>query len=330
MLWDKASRRITRCLIYTSNTNIRDSTSLRRVSFELRLVRKLMASSIQVDNSYAATLRRLHAPGNPIVFANIYDPASTAAILSLNIGATSPIRAVATASYAIAASLGIADEDLSLEQNLTAIARIAPLVRAAGLPLSADLQDGYGARLVEVIEKAVALGVVGANIEDSYPEKGHGRGMQCLRSIEEQVERIRLAKTTAEAAGVEDFVINARTDVLKLDPAPNGWSQKMVLDEAVRRGKAYLEAGATSVFVWGGSQRGVSRAEVEILVKKLGGRVAVKLADDENALSVNDLAAIGVCRISVGPSLWREAMNAVNKGAERILNGGRLWAGVTA
>ncbi|GLB42317.1 putative phosphoenolpyruvate phosphomutase [Lyophyllum shimeji] len=159
----------------------------------------------EVDNSYATTLTTLHAPGNPVVFANIYDPASAAALLSLNSGSASPVKAVATASYAIAASLGIADEDLSLEQNFAAIAKIAPLVRAAGLPLTADLQDGYGARLVDAIEKAVALGVVGANIEDSYPEKGFARGLECLRSIEEQVERIKLARKTAEAAGVKDF-----------------------------------------------------------------------------------------------------------------------------
>ncbi|KAF8068933.1 phosphoenolpyruvate phosphomutase-domain-containing protein [Lyophyllum atratum] len=284
-----------------------------------------MASVIPIDNSYATSLQQLHTPGNPVVFANIYDPASAAALLSL-----SSAKAVATASYAIAASLGVADEDLSSEQNLAAIARIAPLVRAAGLPLSADLQDGYGAQLVEVIQKAIALGVVGANIEDSYPEKGHARGMECLRSIDEQVQRIKLAKATAEAAGVKDFVINARTDMLKLDPPPKGWSEAMVLEEAVKRGKAYLEAGATCVFVWGGGQRGVSRSEVEILVRELNGRVAVKLAEDEKGLSVNDLAAIGVCRISVGPSLWKEAMNAVKKSAERILNGGQLWAGLAA
>jgi 2-methylisocitrate lyase-like PEP mutase family enzyme len=99
------------------------------------------------------------------------------------------------------------------------------------------------------------------------------------------------------------------------------------LEEAVRRGKAYLEAGATCVFVWGGNVRGVSRREVEALVKELNGRIAVKLADGETGLSVRELAEIGVCRISVGPSLWVEAMNAVKRGAERILKGGQLWSG---
>ncbi|KAF5379187.1 hypothetical protein D9615_005988 [Tricholomella constricta] len=289
-----------------------------------------MASPIQVDNSYATKLQELHTPGTPVVFANVYDPASTAAVLSLNTGSSTPVKAIATASYAIAESYGVPDEKLTLSLNLDAIARIAPLVRAAGLPLSADLQDGYGTQLVETIQKAVALGVVGANIEDSYPEKGHARGMECLRSVEEQVERIKLAKQTAEDAGVKDFVINARTDILKLDPRPSGWSQEMVVDEAVRRGKAYLEAGATCVFVWGGSPKGVTRAEVERLVRELNGKVAVKLAGDEKGLSVKETAEIGVCRISVGPSLWFEAMNAVKRSAARILGGGQLWAGATA
>ncbi|KAG5654431.1 hypothetical protein H0H81_002620 [Sphagnurus paluster] len=245
-----------------------------------------------MDNSHALKLRDLHKPHAPIVFANIYDPASASAVLSLNDTNNTPVKAVATASYAIAMSLGIADEDLSLEQNLDAIARIAPLVRAAGLPLSADLKDGYGMRIVEAIERAVALGVVGANIEDSYPERGHARGMECLRSIEDQAARIRLVKLVASEAGVRHFVVNARTDMLKLDPPPQGWSHEMVLAETVRRGKAYLEAGATCVFVWGGSQKGITRGDVEFLVKELDGRVAVRLAGDEQGLSVKQLAAI--------------------------------------
>ncbi|KAG5646337.1 hypothetical protein DXG03_003660 [Asterophora parasitica] len=204
---------------------------------------------IAIDNSYATALQALHAPGNPVGFANTYDPSSTAAVLSLNTASTQKVHTIATASYAIAASLGIPDEDLSLIQNLDAISRIAPLVRAAGLPLSADLQDGYGHHLVEAIQGAIKLGVVGANIEDSCPERGHARGMECLRSVEEQVGRIKLAKRTAADLGVRDFVVNARTDVLRLDPRPEGWTQDMVVEEAVRRGKAFLEAGATCVFV---------------------------------------------------------------------------------
>jgi 2-methylisocitrate lyase-like PEP mutase family enzyme len=289
------------------------------------------SNSLKPDNSYAETLKALHVPGTPIVFANIYDPASTAALLSLNtpdLSAAEPlVKAVATASYAIAASLGIADEELTLRQNLDAIRAISPLVRAAGLPLSADLQDGYGADLELAVREAIRAGAVGANIEDSYPERGFGVGMQALKGVEEQCERIRRVLEVAKEEGVQDFVVNARTDVFRLDPAPEGWDEGMVLGEAVRRGKAYLEAGATCVFVWGGNVRGVKRAEVEVLVKELDGRVAVKLADGEKGLSARELAQIGICRISVGPSLWVEAMRAVKKGAERILRGGQLWSG---
>ncbi|GLB42306.1 putative phosphoenolpyruvate phosphomutase [Lyophyllum shimeji] len=148
---------------------------------------------------------------HPVVFPNIYDPASTATVLYLNCDAQAPVEAVATASYAIAAGLDDADEDLTLEQNLDAIAKIAPLVRVAGLPLNADLQDGYGDRLVEVIQRAVALGVVPCT-----------RNGMLADHVEEQVERIKLAKKTAADPGVKDFVINARTDVLALDLPPHG------------------------------------------------------------------------------------------------------------
>jgi 2-methylisocitrate lyase-like PEP mutase family enzyme len=301
-------------------------------------------ASPQIDNSYATTLKALHVPSHPIVFANIYDPASTTALLSLNTPpptsqephpATAPtpssskplVRAVATASYAIAASLGIADEDLTLEQNISAIRAISPLVRAAGLPLSVDLQDGYGEQLDFAVREAIRAGAVGANIEDSYPERGFGVGLSAFRECEAQCGRIRRILEVARGEGVGDFVVNARTDVFRLSPAPEGWDESRVVEEAVRRGRAYLEAGATCVFVWGGSGRGVRRGEVEILVRELKGRVAVKLADGEEGLSVRELAEIGVCRISVGPSLWAEAMKAVKRGAERILTGGQLWPG---
>jgi 2-methylisocitrate lyase-like PEP mutase family enzyme len=294
----------------------------------------LNKNAIKIDNSYAITLKKLHVPGNPIVFANIYDLASTLALLSLNQpppGSPSPekplVKAVATASAAIAGTLGIVDEDLSLRQNLDAISAISPFVRSAGFPLTVDLQDGYGKDLELAVREAIRAGAVGSNIEDSYPEKGFGVGWAALRGTDEQCERIRRVLEIAREEGVEDFVVNARTDVLRLDPAPEGCDDRMMLAVAVGRGRAYLDAGATCVFVWGGTKRGISRMEVETFVKELDGRVAVKLADGEMGLPVRELADLGVCRISVGPSLWMEAMNAVKKGAERILNGGQMWPG---
>lgn len=86
------------------------------------------------------------------------------------------------------------------------------------------------------------------------------------------------------------------------------------------RGKQYLEAGATTVFVWGGSKRGVSKGEVENLVKSFHGRLNVILKRTADGLSVKQLADMGVARISIGPALQFAAMGAVKKEAEAILS----------
>ncbi|KAJ7935908.1 phosphoenolpyruvate phosphomutase-domain-containing protein [Mycena leptocephala] len=250
----------------------------------------------------AKELKALHQPGHPIrAPLPQHRPPS----------GPGPVRAIATASYAIAETLGVRDEDLTFEQHFTALEPIAAHLRnVPSIPLSIDLQDGYGTRLEECMRRAVSLGAVGANIEDSIPERGFAAG----------VRRIETALRVAAEMGVPEFVINARTDVMRLAPRPEG-----AVEEAVRRGKAFLEAGATTVFVWGGAQ-GLRRAEVERFVREFGGRLAVKLSDAKDGLTVEELAVIGVARISVGPSLWIKAMEAFKVAAGRILAGGRLYA----
>ena len=279
---------------------------------------------LKIDASYATALKALHKPGKPIVLANIYDLSSLNILLSLNkTGESSmrPVPAVATASYAIAESCGVRDEHLTYEQNFAAIAPIGRLVRQENLPLTVDLQDGYGDRLVQTVQTAIKLGAAGANIEDSIPSRGYSHGIEgSLRTLEVAVERIKVALKTAADAGVPDFVINARTDTMRLSPLP-----EKALEETIRRGKAFLQAGATTVFVWGGP-RGLRTAEIERLVKEFDGMLAVKLGDGPDALTVKELADIGVARISVGPSLWFLSMKAFKEGATRILEGGRLHA----
>ncbi|KAJ6593375.1 phosphoenolpyruvate phosphomutase-domain-containing protein [Mycena capillaripes] len=279
-----------------------------------------MAATLALLRSAAQAkqLKALHQPGHPIVFANIYDIPSLTALLSLNTSApsdSSPVRAIATASYAIAETLGVRDEDLTFEQNFVVLEPIAAHLYTISplLPLSIDIQDGYGTRLEESMRRAISLGAVGANIEDSIPGRGFGAGVEgSLRST---------ALRVATEMGVPDFAINARTDVMVLAPRP-----EVALEEAVRRGKAFLAAGATTVFVWGGSAQGLSKAEVERLVREFGGKLAVLLSNAEDGLSVNELAAVGVAMISIGPSLMIMAMKALKDGAGRILGGGRLHA----
>ncbi|KAL0943565.1 carboxyphosphonoenolpyruvate phosphonomutase-like protein [Colletotrichum truncatum] len=275
-------------------------------------------------NEIAFKLKQLHSPSSPIIFSNVWDVASLNAILSLNTADTKPVKAIATASWAIAAILGVKDEDLTLEQNLAAIAQIAPVVKAAGLPLTVDIQDGYGERIEEVVQRVIALGAVGANIEDSIPSAGFGKGVDgSLYDAQTQVSRLKRAFAAAKEAGCPDFVVNARCDVFRLEPYFANDDQG-ALREAVERGRMYLDTGATTVFYWGGMGRGLRTSEVEVLVRELGGRVAVKLGDQPDSLSTQDLGNIGVARISVGPSLYMIAMNAMKKAAGRILSGGKL------
>ncbi|KAI8631648.1 Phosphoenolpyruvate/pyruvate domain-containing protein [Xylariaceae sp. FL1651] len=286
----------------------------------------------------------LHVPGNPLVIPNIWDLSSLNSVLSLNSSAAateppnsspntgSPVKAVATASYAIAATLGLADEDLSLGANLIRIRRLAPHVRAAGLPLTVDIQDGYGERLDEVVRAVVEAGAVGANVEDLRSEVDE-RGSR-LWALEEQVTRLRRVVQIARESGCAEFVLNARCDVF--NPASRSsymahgergeekGDDEKLLDEAVRRGRAYLEAGATTVFVWGGPSRGLRDHEIRALVREFEGRLAVKLGTSENSLSVKDLADMGVARITVGPSLYLAATRTIREGAERIVDGGKL------
>ncbi|OBT70034.1 hypothetical protein VE03_00460 [Pseudogymnoascus sp. 23342-1-I1] len=271
---------------------------------------------VPIDNTYAQTLKALHRPSTPLLLSNVHDIPSTLTVLSLNTPPSRPVPALATGSYAIAGTLGLPDASLSLSQNLQTLSLIAPLARAAAVPLSADLQDGCGDQLRECVGGAIDLGVVGANIEDGIPERGYGKGLAGLRSLEEQVERLKVAMEVARERGVPDFVINARTDLFMLEPRPEGWGHEEVVGEAVRRGRAYLEAGATSFFVWGPELR---VEDVKTLVKELDGRVAVLLSGGGGKVTVGEWREMGVCRISVGPTLWRESMAALKKAAERIL-----------
>lgn len=274
-------------------------------------------------NSTAKAFKAMHIPKSPIVLTNIWDTSSLNAVLSLNQGDEKPVKAVATASWAVAAAAGCKDEELTYEQNITAIKQVAPLCREAGLPLTSDLQDGYGSRIEELVTAAVKAGVSGANIEDSIPSAGYGKGVAgSLYPLNEQVRRLKSALNAAAEAGCPDFVLNARCDVFCLDDPSLDDDSRM--NEAIARGRAFLGLGATTVFYWGGPRGGLTKAHVQTLVKELDGRVAVLLAAYSGGPTVSELAEIGVARISIGPTLYRIAMLAVQKAASGILGEGKM------
>ncbi|KAF9980097.1 hypothetical protein BGZ75_008823 [Mortierella antarctica] len=256
-----------------------------------------MSSSDQ--NATAVLFRSLHKPGQPLVLGNVYDAATASIMVSLP-----SAKAIATASFAIAAVEGVYDDDMTREQNLAAIKKIAAVV-VPHKPLTADLQDGYE-DIQDTIRRVIELGVVGCNIEDVDCKS------RKLRTLEDAVQRIKLAVEAAKEAGVPDFAVNARTDVLG-----HGGS----IEDAIERGKAFLASGANTVFVWGGPKgRGVSRDEVKILVKALDGRLNVIKRLGDGFLSVAELKEIGVARISVGPGLYLVAMDAYKSAAESLLS----------
>ncbi len=247
------------------------------------------ATGRQAQPQRADALRRLHVPGRPVVLVNIWDVAGARAV-----AAVPGTKAIATASWAIAAAYGVPDgENVPLPAVLDLVSRICA---AVDLPVTADIERGYGRTSSEVGRTIVALigaGAVGCNLEDSLADGS-------VRPAAEQVGRIRAARFAAEACGV-DLVINARTDVLA-----HGGS----IPEAVERGRDYLAAGADAVFVLGATDL----ATVRELTTGIPGPVSVLAG--ESSPSITELAEAGVARVSVGPDAMEFAYRALRTFAE--------------
>lgn len=262
---------------------------------------------MSAKNATAQSFRSLHAPGNPLILTNVWD-----AITARTVASLPATRALATASAAIAAAAGIEDPELTLDINLTAVRAIAKVAKQLNKPLTVDFQDGYGDKLEEGVRQVIRAGAVGINLEDLGRELDNGKGD--VYDIPVAQERIRRVLKVAQEEGVPDFVVNARTDVL-LRGRPHS--------EAIERAKAYLEAGAYNIFIWGGKERGgTTRAEVEEASKALGGRLNVVLIRiAPGGLTVKELSEIGVARISVGPQLMLRTSPAVAEEAAKIQSG---------
>ncbi|KAF4448027.1 carboxyphosphonoenolpyruvate phosphonomutase-like protein [Fusarium austroafricanum] len=250
-------------------------------------------------NILAQSFKALHRrAGKPVIIANIYDFLSAKTVASLP-----SAEAIGTASFAIARASGTSDDDLTLEQNLAVTEPISRAAKEAKKPLTVDIQDGYGNRLEEAIGKLLDFGVSGINLEDYDNETKR------QIDIGTAVDRIRRTLKVARERDVPDFVVNARIDTLVLGGT---------LEDVLVRGKKYLEAGANTVFVWGAS-RGVSKEEVQAMVKDFDGRLNVLLKIGDGGLTIPELANLGVARISIGPTLQFTAMSGLQKQAEELL-----------
>lgn len=255
-------------------------------------------------SAVAAHFRSLHQSSNPIILTNTHDKASTEVVAALP-----QTRAVATASYAIAETLGLGDPQLDLEANLKGIAAVREGLRSLGsrgdeLPLTADLQDCYEDP-AETIRRAIEVGgIVGCNIEDLDNDPTEKRKVR-LRSPEEAADRVRAVLRGAKEAGVEGFVVNARTDVLGFGGT---------IDDVISRGKNYLDAGATAVFVWGCGKHDITVAEAKRMSEAFGGRLSLQ----PGVIGVKGCREAGACRVSVGPLLWRKIQGVDEQDREAV------------
>jgi 2-methylisocitrate lyase-like PEP mutase family enzyme len=253
-----------------------------------------------MDTSARATaLLDLHTDPTLLTLVNVWDVASARVVAS-----TPGTAALATASHAIAASYGYPDgEQIPRDLMLEAVARI---VDAVEVPVTADLEAGYG-DAADTCRRAIAIGVVGANIEDQ------------MKPLPDAVEAVRSVMRAASDEGVPDFVLNARTDAVLLagDRDPGA-----VLADAIERGRAFLDAGAPVVFVPGA----LSEEQVTALAEAFGPQ-RLTMLPVPGGPSLARLQELGVGRVSFGPFPQRVALTALQEMVEGVARGEGIPAG---
>lgn len=244
----------------------------------------------------AAALLALHT-GPGFVLPNAWD-AGSARILE-QVG----FPAIATTSAGVAWSCGVPDGG-ALDRD-TMLEHVARIVAAVGVPVTADLEAGYGDTPDDVgrtVARAVEIAAVGANIEDA--------GKTGLFGIDEAVDRIAAARAAAPAG---TFVLNARTDTYFAGTSSD------VFAETVQRAVRYLEAGADCVFVPGV----VEQDTIRRLATAIPGPLNV-VAGLANTIDAPTLFSLGVQRVSLGGSLARAALSLLERAGRELHDSGTL------
>jgi 2-methylisocitrate lyase-like PEP mutase family enzyme len=234
-------------------------------------------------------LRSLHRPGEPLLLPNAWDVATARAVVAAGF----PV--VATTSGGVAAVLGYEDhEGAPAGEMLAAAARIA---KGVEVPVTVDAEAGYGMEAAELVAALRSAGAAGCNLEDTDYAAGG------LRDPDRHAQWLRAVRQAASEDGYP-LVINARVDVF-LGPLLAGagaGTQEELVPEALRRAKAYLEAGVDCVYpiaLW-------EADPLRHFMSEAGGPVNVVRLPQ--APSLAELAELGVARVSWGPFLYRDAI----------------------
>lgn len=247
-----------------------------------------MSSNNKAQGAY---FRSLHRAGEPLVLFNVWDAGSARTV------AEAGGVALATGSWSVAAANGFSDgEQMPKALMMDVLARIA---QATALPVTVDLESGYGERLEEVadtIASSIEAGAIGCNLEDSFPATG------ALRTVDDAAARLAAARRAADRADIGYF-INARTDVFFKAAADT--HDERLLDAVLTRARAYAAAGADGLFVPG------LRSPALIRALTAASPLPVNIMRLSETPTLAELAGYGAARISHGPYPYLQAMQAL-------------------
>ena len=248
----------------------------------------------------AENFKKLHHGSEILVLPNIWDPLGAALLESLG------YPAVATASASVALTNGYEDgEHIPFIEVMT---RLRSIAGSVNVPVTADIESGYAnsdGELASHIEKLIGTGVVGINLED------HNKQFDSLFSLTDQCKRIEVVRKVAEAMNVPLF-INARTDVYLRGKGFNTPEEK--LNETLRRGKAYIDAGADGLFPPAMKDKNELARVVSVL------SCPVNVIAMPGIPDFKTLKEIGVKRVSLGPGFLKIAIKAMKQLAIKLTN----------
>ncbi|RJO77145.1 isocitrate lyase/phosphoenolpyruvate mutase family protein [Nocardia panacis] len=230
--------------------------------------------------SKAKAFLALHRPGDPGVFPTVWDA------WSANVAVAAGFSALTIGSHPMADSIGRKDQEgMSFAEVLT---RSRQVVESVEVPVSVDIESGYGLEPAQLIEGLLEIGAIGLNIEDTVHREG-GR----LRSAQEHADFVGALRQFADAAGVH-VVINARTDLFIRGVG----AEEDRTDRAIERLRLAAEAGADSLFPAGAPESELRRLTGEL-------PLPISVAAQPGVADKAKLAEAGVGRISFGPYLQR-------------------------
>ena len=248
----------------------------------------------------ADLFRSLHEPGNPIVLPNAWD------VTSARVFVTAGFGALATSSVAMADSLGYSDgEKTPPDEMFAAVRRVT---HAVDVPVTADIERGYRLPAEEIAQRLADAGAVGCNLEDSDP---------ATKELVDVNTQAAFLGDVVSAAG-SSVVVNARIDVHLRQAGEPGTR----MEEAIRRGRAYLDAGVACVYPIGL----IDRDEIAHFVQAVDGPVNVTFRP--GTPSLGELADLGVARITYGGGLHLAMQGWLGAIAARIASGENPYEGL--